>query len=530
MAKTVSKASLVSTSTQNTVSNNSDDNILSTSSNITTYNGMNVYVADYCPICHRITKVETSDGTIIDVVTGDTTSSAEESTTDTSSNTKKYTNNPSSSNTTTVLAENVIEDSSHRFVTEELLQNTLTVIDQYMSKIIYDVDNDGVVDISKTTKNVDRVEWNSIQNVPDPLTDLQGLKNLLIHHHHHRNLDVLREFGEDINGNPTWKFKEWPFPQTAKPNQLSAPYLRNIFIALSEPRNSQIGDIWLDVETFDSQLIKGLYIKKEDGTWYRWLADDIKSDVIEKIQRAILNLSHENLSHLYGGSLGNHYHITESTYNFIEQLKEDSTKEDEQLVIITKEEYQHLIDLLEKYQNGSIVETDSQSYHTLSETEYETLKRVIKEYNKEHINPHIVPDDGTGTDDVDDMSEDETPQRELTEEEYEEIENLCVSLNMDFSQSWGGFETSESSTESIDTTSLTKEQYYTLRRILKMYNDGLIVYTSHWYNIENYYEDFDRYPDLDSYQLTELQISKLLELIKYQEDNDLDIIHDWGGI
>lgn len=472
MAKTVSSASVISTSLQEMASGNEG---ASNNSGGLTYKGMNVYAAGYCPVCHQITKVKTSDGAVIDVVSGDETVPQEsviivdgESSSESTDNIKKY-NNTTTNDTSTVPAANVVEDSQHMFVTQEILQSILTVISQYMSKIIYDQDNDGIVDMSKTTKSVSSVSWNAIKDVPDPLTDLQGLKNLLIHHHHHRNMKALRKIGEDDKGNPIWDNKEWPYPQTAKANQLSARYMRNIFIALSDPKNAEIGDIWLEVETFDSPLIKGLYIKKEDGTWYRWLADDIKDAVIDQIQRAIRNLSHENLKNLYGGDAFEHYHVTEDEHGVIVEIVA-SFESGNRITTITKSQYLALMDLIKS--------------RKLTHGEYIGIQKFLRIWKNGFPNKWENIDDDIDYSDIDES-----------------------------------------------TTDLTKDEYYTILEIIKMCCDREMMYESSWIGVDGYTEDYSSYPDLDEYILTENQIDAITRIIKWYDKNKLEVEYDWyeGG-
>ena len=75
-----------------------------------------------------------------------------------------------------------------------------------MKKSVYDGDNDGIVDRSKST---DHVAWKNISSKPE--SDVTAIDDAVSKKHYHSNLDALAFIDKDGNDLPLWNGRTWPY-------------------------------------------------------------------------------------------------------------------------------------------------------------------------------------------------------------------------------------------------------------------------------------------------------------------------------
>ena len=338
MATSVSSASVITLSAQENGQANKNTLERLDNTKYINYNGLNVYVKSTCPVCHQVITVVDENGNEIYLVGG---ASINGTTTEKkSSESKKYNNDNGDADTVTkILAENVVEDTNHVFLTKEQLEKLKDMIEKFDEDSDSGSDSDGENpgddnpdatnpgDDPETGENPGEdnpptdVYWSDIKEIPYPVNDIRGLTNLMLHHHDHKNPIPLSRLGEDSEKKPTWDKKEWPYPDEAKEGQMSKPLIRNISTSVSQPTKSLPGDVWFEVDAYTGE-VRGIKVKKNDNEWYDFVPERLKNEIITVIGRSIANLPHDNLVGIYGGNNHEHYHLSERQYFSLDDIVE----------------------------------------------------------------------------------------------------------------------------------------------------------------------------------------------------------------
>ena len=75
-----------------------------------------------------------------------------------------------------------------------------------MTKEVYDIDDDGVVDVAKTAYSI---TWSGIKNGPTSLVN--NIDDAVNKRHYHNNLEALEFISKDDNDLPLWNNLKWPY-------------------------------------------------------------------------------------------------------------------------------------------------------------------------------------------------------------------------------------------------------------------------------------------------------------------------------
>lgn len=250
-----------------------------------TFNGMNVYVPDYCPLCNRDRNEDN---------TGNGSGKCD-----------------CSCCKDDIPASRIITDPERRFVPDTLLEKIREIIDSYMHISIYDTNRNGIVDLSEDSLNAQSVEWDNIKNKPG-ITHITW-EEVYGSVHKHLNKIALDKIGIDpATDEPTWDDSEWPYPQTAPQNPIDRKFMRNIIISPFLPPNMNDGDFWVEVE-ISVNRIRGFHFKKSDNEFYSLTINDliniITAKVLEKISNGETSLSPAFKSNIIGNGINNTFTI-----------------------------------------------------------------------------------------------------------------------------------------------------------------------------------------------------------------------------
>lgn len=215
------------------------------------FNGMNVYVADYCPICHRALDKD-----------------------------KEEDQEPN------ILARRIITDPERRFITDKLLDLLDTISKSYMNITIYDTDQNGIVDVAERALVADKVDWNNIENRPPNLT-AAIIDELVASMHKHDNKIALDAISIDTTRNlPMWDGQDWPSNTVAKEMPLASKSIRNTYITPDMPANAYTGDVWIENERNRNE-IRAFHINRGGSQWISLsineVADIVKDKVIDTL-------------------------------------------------------------------------------------------------------------------------------------------------------------------------------------------------------------------------------------------------------
>lgn len=222
-----------------------------TAPNNNRFNGMNVYIADYCPICHRALNKDNNED-----------------------------EKPN------ILAKRIITDPERRFITDKLLELLDTISKSYMNITIYDSDKNGIVDVAERALVADKVDWNNIENRPPNLTTAI-IDELVSSMHKHNNKIALDAITIDTTKNlPLWDGRDWPSSTVAKEMPLASKSIRNTFIMPDTPSNSYTGDIWIENERNKNE-IKAIHINKGGNQWISLSISEVSDIVKDKVLDSI---------------------------------------------------------------------------------------------------------------------------------------------------------------------------------------------------------------------------------------------------
>ena len=166
------------------------------------------------------------------------------------------------------LASKIITDPERRFISDEDLLLLNHFINNGMSKVVYDSNNDGMVDMANRSLVADSVRWDNIENRPN--VTRQEIETAVAHVHVHRNgTDLNRLTIDSLTLLPLWNNEPWPLPDRARPSDLFRERLRNIIMDAGTPVNSVDGDIWFQLNDSERRIVN-IHARK-NGQWYRLL-------------------------------------------------------------------------------------------------------------------------------------------------------------------------------------------------------------------------------------------------------------------
>ena len=214
---------------------------------------MNVYVSQYCPICHRAIAEGNEDESLPNI-----------------------------------LAKRIITDPERRFITDDQLHQLELINQSYMNITIYDSDKNGVVDLAERALKAESVEWDKIEGRPPNLT-IAAVDELIANMHKHDNKVALDNITIDTNRNlPLWGGVDWPTNTTAKQMPLASKSIRNTYIMPDMPSDSTLGDVWIENER-NRDTMKAIHVNKGSNHWITLSVNEVSDIVKDKVLDAINN-------------------------------------------------------------------------------------------------------------------------------------------------------------------------------------------------------------------------------------------------
>jgi len=212
---------------------------------------MNVYVSQYCPICHRAITEGNEDESLPNI-----------------------------------LAKRIITDPERRFITDDQLHQLKLINQSYMNITIYDSDKNGIVDLAERALKAESVEWEHINGRPPNLT-IAVVDELIANMHKHENKTALDNITIDIARNlPLWGGVEWPSNTTAKQMSLASKSIRNTYIMSDMPSDSTLGDIWIENER-NRDTMKAIHVNKGGNHWISLSVSEVSDIVKDKVLDAL---------------------------------------------------------------------------------------------------------------------------------------------------------------------------------------------------------------------------------------------------